>query len=87
MSGDAIEHGKSYQDQTGTDQAHDHVLGSRHQGMSGIPDQDQSSGGDGIDLDEYVSGKEIVGVDECQQGTHHKIDQHIEEILLGLYDV
>lgn len=87
MSGDAIEHGKSDEDQTGTDQAHDHVLGSCHQGMSGIPDQDQSSGGNGIDLYEYISGKEIVSIDQRQQGAHHKVDQHIEKILFGLYDV
>ena len=67
MSGDAIEHGKSDEDQTGTDQAHDHVFSSRHQGMSSIPNQDQSSGSDGIDLYEYISGKEIVGIDQRQQ--------------------
>lgn len=87
MSGDPIKHGKSDQDQSGTDQAHDHVLGSCHQGMSGIPDQDQSSGGNGIDLYEHVSGKEIVGIDKRQQGAHHEVDQYIEKILFGLCDV
>ncbi len=87
MSGDPIKHGKSYEDQTGTDQAHDHVLGSCHQGMSGIPDQDQSSGSDRIDLYEYIGGKEIIGIDERQQGAHHKVDKYIEKILFRLYDV
>ncbi len=87
MSGDPIKHGKSDEDQSGTDQAHDHVPGSCYQGMSGIPDQDQSAGGDGIDLYEYIGGKEIVGIDKRQQGAHHKVDQYIEKILFAFYDI
>ena len=52
------------------------------------------TGGDGVDLDEYVGREDIVGVDERQQRAQYQVDHDAEEIpafrrdvLLGGTDV
>ena len=39
--------------------------------MSRIPDENQSSGGNGIDFNEYIGRKQVIGINERQQGAHH----------------
>ena len=68
VPGNVIEHGKPHQKQAGTDQTHDHIPGCRDQGPPAPSDHDHSAGGNGIDLYKHIAGKQVVGIDDRQQG-------------------
>ena len=87
MPGNAVKHRYSDQNQTGTNQTHDHIFGRSHQSMSGFTDQNQTSCRNRIDLDKHIRRKHIIRVDQRQKRTHHQIYEYIKQILLCLCNV
>ena len=69
MTRNAIEHGKSHQEQTGAQQAHNQITNGSHDSFAGILGHNNGTGHQGIDFNKDVSGKHIVGVDQSQQRT------------------
>ena len=82
MTRNVIQDTKSKQKQTRTDQTHQHITRRRFQCVTIFTDHNESAGRNRINLYKYVCGKQVIGIDQCQKGTHQQVNQHIVEIFL-----
>ena len=86
LSRNPVQEADAQQQHTGAEQAHNHIPRRRHDRPAILPDHDQSTGGNRIDLHKYISGEQVVRIDQRQQRTEQKVYHHIVKILLALLD-
>ena len=87
LSGNAIQKADAEQQHTGSEQAHDHIPGRRHDRPAVLFNHDQAAGRNRIDLDKHVSGKQVVRINQCQQRREQKIYHDVVKILFGLFNL
>ena len=83
MARQIIEHTDAHQQQTGTQQAHDHVTDRCLNAAAVLTNHDQTAGGNGIDLHEHVGREQVVGIHQGQQRTHQQVAEDVVDIMLG----
>ncbi len=80
MPCDAIEHRDAQQQKAGAKQVHDHIARGRDQGMPVLPHHHQSAAGDGHDLDKYIDGEQVVGINQHQDGGQRQVNHDAVEV-------
>ena len=87
LTGNTVQEADAEQQHTGAEQAHNHIPCRRHDRPAILPDHDQSTGGNRIDFHKYISGEQVIRIDQRQKGRQQKIHHNIVEIPLGLLDL
>ncbi len=87
VTGDVIQQDDADEEQTGAQQAEDHIARGGGGGASDLTDHQQTAGGQRRDFDEYIGGEYVVGVEQRQQGNLNQIYQGEVEVSLAFTDV
>ena len=85
MTGHIIEHANTQQQQTGTQQAHNHISDRCFNAAAILPDHDQTCCSNGIDLHKHIGGEQVVGINQRQQGAQQQIAQDIVDVVLAVF--
>ena len=82
VASQVVEQDNTQQEQTGTQQVHNHVPGSRHQCTTLGPGVNEGAGGNGHDFHKHVCGEGVVGVHLRHQRRGEQQDHHVIQAVL-----
>ena len=82
MTGDVIQDGYTQQEQTGANQAENHIAHGGQGGSAQLTNHQQAASGQRADFNEHIAGENIVGVAQHQQGGLNQVSHDEVEMTL-----